>query len=92
MVVLDNSVKCARTILVLVLLFLFLEYGSHTTSARVSISFLVSAYGLCCCCVGLANEAMDSRRSWLTVSDDDHTEQYDISVLDQPTREPQRHV
>jgi hypothetical protein len=35
---------------------------------------------------------MDSRRSWLTVSDDDHTEQYDISVLDQPTSRESRHV
>jgi hypothetical protein len=31
--------------------------------------------------VGLANQAMDSRRSWFTVSDDDHTEQHDISGL-----------
>jgi hypothetical protein len=42
--------------------------------------------------VGLANEAMDSRRSWLTVSDDHHREQYDISVLDQPTIRDSRHV
>jgi ribonuclease HI len=31
-------------------------------------------------CVGLANEAMDSLQSWVTTSDDAHTEQFDFAA------------
>lgn len=29
---------------------------------------------------GLANEAMDAMRSWMTTSDDDHAEQLELSA------------
>jgi ribonuclease HI len=89
-----TAVSCCRIILVVVWTrvcvltaaiggFTFISGAALThTCARVLSLFW------CMCTVyttDLANEAMDSRRSWLTVSDDEHTDQYDISVLDHPT-------